>query len=510
MRCPRYGPISAMADFTGHIRPAPQNHTLPAGFRIALSPDTRSWGGGSVLIGGAPWRISRVKAPVQDLVSRLRSAGSTGLELVTVSDLQTGRLLLDRGFAHPVRTESPPSPPFAVVIPAMDRADELAELLTSLPDQRSLVVDDASKDEQAMAGVADRYGARLIRHSVNLGPSAARNTGVSATNTPLVAFIDSDCLTDASWPNALLHHFDDPTVAAAAPRIVPRDSGSTILERFEETRSSLDMGRRPQLVKPGARLSFVPTAALIVRRAAFEGPFFNESLRLGEDVDLVWRLTSAGWSVRYDPTVSVGHRTRTDPRQWLTRRFEYGTSAAALDALHPGRLTPAHVSSWNLAALALIGSGRLPSAALLSMGAATLLYAEVRDLPEAASLSARTVGQGLLADAAAIGHLLRREWWPLGALSLALSPKSRIARTATACMLVPIALEWSRDRPRLDPVRYTLLRLTEDAAYGSGVITSSIRSRNPRPLIPHVRLPRLGRLARRPAPKLAATNRLTP
>jgi hypothetical protein len=42
---------------------------------------------------------------------------------------------------------------------------------------------------------------------------------------------------------------------------------------------------------------------------------------------------------------------------------------------------------------------------------------------------------------------------------------------------------------RVDPVRYVLLRLVEDAAYGSGVIVSALRGRRPRALLPVVRLP---------------------
>ena len=53
------------------------------------------------------------------------------------------------------------------------------------------------------------------------------------------------------------------------------------------------------------RVAYVPTAALLVRRAAL-GDGFDESLRNGEDVDLVWRLIEAGWRVRYEPAVQVG------------------------------------------------------------------------------------------------------------------------------------------------------------------------------------------------------------
>jgi hypothetical protein len=41
----------------------------------------------------------------------------------------------------------------------------------------------------------------------------------------------------------------------------------------------------------------------------------------------------------------------------------------------------------------------------------------------------------------------------------------------------------------LDPLRYSGLRLIEDAAYGSGVIAGALRHRSVEPLIPTVRRP---------------------
>lgn len=468
----------------------PVDRALPPGFRIRLDPRVRRWADGSVLIGGAPWRVSRLKPPVQDLVRRLADAGSNGLVLQRPTDLTIARLLLDRGFADPFPgTRADPPAKVSIVIPAMDHADNLDSILASLAPQHAVVIDDGSHDPGPVIAVALAHSAHLISHAVNRGPAAARNTGLAATDSPVVAFIDSDCIAGPDWPRSLLHHFDDPAVAAVAPRVAPTGEGRSVLERYEASRSSLDMGSRPELVRPGARLGFVPSASLLVRRSALGASGFDEDLRLGEDVDLVWRLAEAGWLVRYDPDTFVRHRTRTNPREWLSRRYQYGTSAADLEERHPGRLTPARVSSWNLATYALIAAGHPTLGVTVTAAATGMLWRQVRDLPRSPLLAVRTVGQGLLADGAAIGHMLRREWWPVGAAALMLAPKSRTARIAAACMLTPIALEWATRRPPLDPIRYTGLRLLDDAAYGSGVIAASARARTLRTLLPSIRWP---------------------
>ena len=476
---------------TSALPPPPRNRELPAGFVIRLDPRVRRWADGSILIGGAPWRISRLKPPVQELVRRLAEAGVEGLILKTATDLAVARLLLDRGFADPLPSLTAAARPAAtIVIPAMDNSGNLDSVLISLKPQSAVVIDDGSLEPDRVTAVAGAHAAQLIHHAVNRGPAAARNTGLAATDSVVVAFIDSDCIAEPGWPGSLLHHFDDPAVGAVAPRVAPTTDGRSVLERYESTRSSLDMGDRPELVRPGARLGFLPSASLLIRRTALGTGGFDEDLRLGEDVDLVWRLVDNGWLVRYDPTSVVRHRTRSHPRDWLVRRFQYGTSAPELEARHPGRLTPARISSWNLATLALLSLGRPAAGAAVTLTASGFLWGEIRHLPRSPALAARTVGQGLAADSAAIGHLFRREWWPVGTAALIMAPRLRCARVVAASMLAPILLEWATKRPPIDPFRYTALRLVDDAAYGSGVIAASIRSRTMRTLLPTIRWPR--------------------
>jgi mycofactocin system glycosyltransferase len=281
--------------------------------------------------------------------------------------------------------------------------------------------------------------------------------------------------------------FDDPRVAVVAPRVVPAEGDPSLLSRFERASSALDMGRHPALVRPMARLGFIPSATLVARREVLLQHRFDESLRLGEDVDLVWRLADAGHHVRYEPSVVIRHDPRATLREWAGRRFEYGTSAADLAARHPGRLTPVRVSPWNLAALGLLGLGRPVTAAAASALATGLLHRRLRDQNLGPAVAARVIGAGMVADAVAIGHVLRREYWPLGALAVATAPKSRLARLAVGLMAFPVVAGWLREQPKLDPVRHTALHALADGAYGTGVLASSLRQRTLAPLRPALR-----------------------
>ncbi|MFH5823744.1 mycofactocin biosynthesis glycosyltransferase MftF [Georgenia sp. AZ-5] len=445
--------------------------------------------GGAFVLGGAPWGVVRLTPAARDFARRVRDAGPRGLVPRDAVESRVADLLLERGIVHPLVTPRPGTARATVIVPAHDRLGLLDACLRSLRGLDVVVVDDASADAEGVRRLASAHGARLVRHAANAGPGAARNTGLAHAQSPLIAFLDSDCVVPPGWLDALLPHFDDPRVGAVAPRVRPRHDGDSLLARHEDARSSLDMGPHPELVRHGAPLGFLPSAALVVRREALAGGAFEPSLRVGEDVDLVWRLIDAGWHVRHDPGVEVRHEARVHPVAWARRRYEYGTSAADLDRRHPGKLVPVRISAWNLAAWVLAVSQRPLPAAAVAATATAVLANRIADAGARPSLAIRVVGKGLVADAVAVGHALRREWWPLGWAALVLAGRSRVATAASATMLAPLVLELVTTRPRVDPLRYVLLRLVEDAAYGSGVLVSALRARRPGPLRPEIRLP---------------------
>ena len=499
------------------------------GFRLRADPGTRLVANGSVLVGGAPVRVLRLTpAGGRQVVGWL--AGAPVPDNLTARKL--ARRLLDAGIADPVFAPAgapgpapapAPAPASAhaaplpavlaasaasavttsarslrsrdvtVVIPVRERHAELGRCLAGLREAAAVlgdcapsvvVVDDCSADPAAIAAIAAEGGARVIRRAVNGGPGAARNTGLAAVATELVAFLDSDCVPRAGWLERLLAHFADPAVGAVAPRIVPHEEGTAWLARYEGASSTLDRGARPSIVRPGARVSYVPGAALVVRRSAAGGGF-TEGMFVGEDVDFVWRMAAAGWRVRYEPTALMGHDHRVRLRAWFSRRADYGTSAAALELLHPGAVRPLYVSWWTAGAWAAVLSRRPVAAAALT-GTATALLARrlspITGQGTAWSLAARLAGGGTLAAARPLGSALSRAWWPLAIPAAIAVPRLRVP--VATLILAPPLLDWANRRPPLDPARYVVARLLDDAAYSVGVWQGCLRRRTITPLLP--------------------------
>ncbi|HEX3830359.1 MAG TPA: mycofactocin biosynthesis glycosyltransferase MftF [Solirubrobacteraceae bacterium] len=458
--------------------------------RLALDPSTRLVARGAVVLGGRPARMLRLTPAGAKLVTAWRDGGAVGDQPAA---RRLAARLIDTGLAHPLPAGGEwTTADVAVVIPARDRADLLAECLARLgPAAEVVVVDDGSRDPAAIAAAARKGGARVVRAAVRggpagtggpVGPAGARNAGIAATTALLVAFLDSDTRPDPGWLQPLLGHFEDTRTAAVAPRIaVPAGRGA--LAAYEAVRSPLDLGAAPGVVGPDRRIGFVPAAALVVRREALtQSGGFDGALRVGEDVDLVWRLAAAGWTVRYEPTARVEHPHRAAAGAWLGQRVAYGASAGALARRHPGRLPHVIMPTWALAPWLLAAAGRPRLAGLAAIASTGVLAARLPAVPEApaqmlavAAAAQLRVGQQLL-DAA---------WRAYPPFVFAAARRSRRARgVAAGALAVSIAADWGQRRPRLDPVRFGALRTADDLAYATGVWLGCLRARTAGPLVP--------------------------
>jgi len=439
---------------------------------------TRRLDRGRTLIGGTPLRVLRLGAPGAAALDAMEDGTPIGPE---PSIGRFARRLVDAGLAHPIPPPPVDAPPtVTVVIPVRDRSSGLAATLAALgTDTPVVVVDDGSNPHEAIrtAAAAARHGAALVRRPAPGGPAAARNSGWRASSSELVAFIDADCVPAPGWLAGLVAHFQDPLVAAVAPRIVSTAAPGSpaVLAAYEQVRSPLDRGLAPGPVRPRGRVPYVPSAALIVRRpdlVALDG--FDEGMQVGEDVDLVWRLDDAARRVRYVPEVTVAHPARASWAAWLQQRIAYGRSAAGLDARHPGAVAPLTVSGWSAAAWWL---GTLvhpvPGAALAAITTA-MLPAKLGALDHPWRESLRLAGIGHLWAGRSIADALRRAWWPAVVVGALTSP--RVRRVAVAAALLPAGLEWVSERPPVDLGRWVVLRLVDDLAYGWGVWAGCLRA----------------------------------
>jgi mycofactocin system glycosyltransferase len=402
-----------------------------------------------IIVGGSPMRILRITPTALPLITDLESE----TELTpTPNQLALLARLESVGLIHPVPsvtkdlTLTYPSVPTLTPLYRDHREHrDPGETVAG-----ALIIDDGSTPEIP--------GAHL-RLDINRGPAAARNAGLTLIDPDCeyVIFLDShvDPGPDPNWYLPLLALCQrDPQLAVVAPRVASRP-GRGRRDSYETVHSPLDLGDQPGPVIPGTRIGYLPSTALLCRVVALrEVGGFNEDLRCGEDVDLIWRLVAAGWTCRYHPEVVVHHPPRDSWRSWCTQRIGYGTSAAPLAVLHGSKVAPAriHTLSWIAWTLFLTTHPFLAIGTMI--GSAVALARKVSGLPM--GVAARITLRGTWRSGLGITTAVRRTWWPL------LLPIAVISRRARVLLLLSLC---AAGPPRVS----TAITVLDDFCYSCGV-----------------------------------------
>ena len=228
--------------------------------------------------------------------------------------------------APPVATPPPPRDlTVTVVVPCYRTPLEyVAELIDGLNEQlrrpdAAVFVDDASGLEYAdrlETLVAERLlvPSRLLRHETNRDVAAARNTGLAATTTDWVVFLDSDDIPTPDFVKRFLEYVArDPGVAAVTPYFAAFHEG----EDWRD--ATLLHGSNPQigdsvLLNHVRNLFGYANSAFDTRRLKEIGGWDDRDRAKSEDRALFMRLRSGGDRIGVIPRVTFLYRARAGSR----------------------------------------------------------------------------------------------------------------------------------------------------------------------------------------------------
>jgi hypothetical protein len=207
-------------------------YSISQGVKVVSTPQ------GDFLLGEKPLRFVKLNKPLLELVQRGMKEPITPASRAESKALEA---LVSRWFAvrNVAGASAPAILPFvSIIIPVMDRADELARCLESIsklnyPGEKLevIVVDDGSRDNSKE--VAASFGALVLDSGgTATGPAAARNCGSKAARGEILAFIDSDCIASPEWLFELVGLFEDSEVAAVGG-LVDGMHTSSLLDRYE-------------------------------------------------------------------------------------------------------------------------------------------------------------------------------------------------------------------------------------------------------------------------------------
>ena len=234
------------------------------------------------------------------------------------------------------------------VVPLLDRG-ELEEII---------FVDDGSTDSTAR--LAGGYPVTVLT-SRGEGVGAARNLGWKAATSPLIWFVDSDCVA-ADDALAVLHeHLRDESVdgcSGSYTNMRPESPIATLIHE-EIVQRHLSMPRS---------VDFLAAFNVLYRRRALEQVGgFDERFRKGQDAELAIRVRKAGGRLELDIDSLVGHFHANRLGAYLRTQREQGYWRVWLYGKHPDASRGDSYSGWTdhlQPPVALLAAASLPLTAL--------------------------------------------------------------------------------------------------------------------------------------------------
>jgi GT2 family glycosyltransferase len=244
-----------------------------------------------------------------------------------------------------------------VVIPTLNRPGEVVRCIQSVlsgeMQPERIVVCDQSRSDATRRAVEGRFGGSGRVEYLHLdrpNASAARNAGLHAARTDLLAFIDDDCRADRRWLAALVEEYTSASkgedVAAVTGRVLPIFTKgrklassarvSTVRRVYRAQEGGIERGEwAPWDAGTGANI-LAPRHILLSVGGFDEGLGPGSQAYAAEDIDLLYRLMRRG-AVIYQPEAVVYHPAEEGGRGYLRRSYRYGLGMGYMLARHVRR-----------------------------------------------------------------------------------------------------------------------------------------------------------------------------
>ncbi len=231
---------------------------------------------------------------------------------------------------------------FSIIVPVYNRVDEVDELLDSLTKQdfsnsfEVLIIEDGSINKSDI--VVKKYKKVLdLKYffKENSGAGASRNFGMQKATGNYFIILDSDVIVPPQYlsevKKALTQSYTD---AFGGPDAAHKS--------FTSLQKAINYSMTSVLTTGGIRGSkknvgkFQPRSFnLGISKIAFDKIDGFSKLKIGEDIELTFRLWQAGFRTQLIEKAYVYHKRRSTVQQFFRQTFSFGTARPKLNLRYP-------------------------------------------------------------------------------------------------------------------------------------------------------------------------------
>jgi len=231
---------------------------------------------------------------------------------------------------------------FSIIIPVYNRPQEIDELLASLTKQtyskrfEVVVVEDGS--EYSSKKIVEKYSKDLeinYFYKENSGAGASRNFGMQQASGNYFIIFDSDCIIPPHYleevHKTLTQNYTDAFGGADAAH-----------ESFTIIQKAINYSMTSFLTTGGIRGSkkavdkFQPRSFNFgISKKAFDTTTGFSDMKIGEDIDLTFRLWENNFETQFIENAFVYHKRRSTFQQFFKQTFAFGKGRPFLNKKYP-------------------------------------------------------------------------------------------------------------------------------------------------------------------------------
>lgn len=239
---------------------------------------------------------------------------------------------------------------FSIIIPVFNRPQEIDELLESLTQQsynkpfEVIVVEDGSTEKADEIVLKYQNSLHLKYHyKPNTGAGDSRNVGMSLVTGNYFIVFDSDCIIPPHYlstvETALQQHFTHAFGGADAAH-----------KSFTNIQKAINYSMTSFLTTGGIRGSkksvdkFQPRSFNFgISKEAFEKTGGFNTMKIGEDIDLTFRLWAQNFETQFIENAFVYHKRRATFKQFFKQTFVFGKARPGINEKYPAT---AKITYW--------------------------------------------------------------------------------------------------------------------------------------------------------------------
>ena len=252
---------------------------------------------------------------------------------------------------------------FSIIIPVYNRPEELDELLSSIRDQdfeqspEVIVVEDGSEVDSKFVVDKHENDLKIIYcFKKNSGPGDSRNYGMQRASGEYFVLLDSDCILPKNYLSTLSESLKRNYVDAYGGPDAAHDSFSNWQKAINYSMTSFLTTGGLRNKETAQRKFQLRSFNMGLSKKAFSltGGFSKQ--RIGEDIDLNFKLVAQQCTTGLIPEAFVFHKRRTSISSFFKQTRNFGAARPILNKMHPGsaKLTYWFPSLFILGLLAAI------------------------------------------------------------------------------------------------------------------------------------------------------------